>query len=96
MIVSDVIQYGRPWKLKGFREDMLGLYVICTTSLQLIRTAIGDTKAFPIEIGFHQGSNLSMYFFALNMDGNYCETKVGSQEVVPWCIPFVDIIVCGS
>ncbi|KAE8661215.1 Detected protein of unknown function [Hibiscus syriacus] len=54
-----------------------------------VRTTVGDTQAFPMEIGLHQGSALSPYIFALIMDDIYCATPDG----VPWCMLFVDDIV---
>ncbi|KAE8668068.1 Armadillo repeat-containing protein LFR [Hibiscus syriacus] len=54
-----------------------------------VRTTIGDTEAFPVEIGLHQGSALSPYIFALIMDDIYCATPDG----VPWCMLFADDIV---
>ncbi|KAE8662012.1 hypothetical protein F3Y22_tig00113721pilonHSYRG00082 [Hibiscus syriacus] len=58
-------------------------------STTYVRTIVGDTEAFPVEIGLHQGSALSPYIFALIMDGSYCVTPDG----VPWCMIFADDIV---
>lgn len=33
-----------------------------------VRTTVGETKAFPITIGVHQGTDLSTYHFILSMD----------------------------
>ncbi|KAE8689168.1 hypothetical protein F3Y22_tig00110940pilonHSYRG00061 [Hibiscus syriacus] len=43
-------------------------------STTYVRTTVGDTAAFSVEIGLHQGSALSPYIFALIMDDIYCAT----------------------
>ncbi|KAE8658174.1 Zinc finger CCCH domain-containing protein 64 [Hibiscus syriacus] len=58
-------------------------------STTYVRTTVGDTEAFPVEIGLHQGSALSPYIFALIMDDIYCATPDG----VPWFMLFADDIV---
>ncbi|KAE8665951.1 RING/U-box superfamily protein with ARM repeat domain isoform 1 [Hibiscus syriacus] len=58
-------------------------------STTYVRTTVGDSEAFPVEIGLHQGSALSPYIFALIMDDIYCATPDG----VPWCMLFADDIV---
>ncbi|KAE8705185.1 28 kDa ribonucleoprotein [Hibiscus syriacus] len=58
-------------------------------STTYVRTTVGDTEAFPVEIGLHQGSALSPYIFALIMDDIYCATP----DSVPWCMLFADDIV---
>ncbi|KAE8726473.1 Glutathione reductase, cytosolic [Hibiscus syriacus] len=58
-------------------------------STTYVRTTIGDTEAFPVKIGLHQGSALSPYIFALIMDDIFGATPDG----VPWCMFFVDDIV---
>ncbi|GKB93257.1 retrovirus-related pol polyprotein LINE-1 [Tanacetum coccineum] len=54
-----------------------------------VRTSMGDTKFFPIEVGLHQGSAISPYLFALILD----EISRGIQEDIPWCMIFADDIV---
>ena len=54
-----------------------------------VRTCDGETDAFPIKIGLHQGSALSPYIFALVMD----EVTRDIQEDVPWCMLFADDVV---
>ncbi|KAE8733165.1 Malonyl-CoA decarboxylase family protein isoform 2 [Hibiscus syriacus] len=58
-------------------------------STTYVRTTVGDTEAFSVEIGLHQRSALSPYIFALIMDDIYCATPDG----VPWCMLFADDIV---
>ena len=54
-----------------------------------VRTSRGMTSEFPITIGLHQGSTLSLYLFALVMD----ELTKLIQEKEPWCMLFADDIV---
>jgi hypothetical protein len=54
-----------------------------------VRTNDGNTDYFPIKIGLHQGSALSLYLFALVMD----EVTRDIQGDIPWCLLFVDDVV---
>jgi hypothetical protein len=54
-----------------------------------VRTSGGDTNDFPINIGLHQGSALSLYLFALVMD----EVTRDIQGGIPWCMLFADDVV---
>ena len=54
-----------------------------------VRTVIGDTCDFPIDIGLHQGFALSAFLFTTVMD----ELTKGIQDEVPWCMLFADDIV---
>ncbi|GKD81108.1 retrovirus-related pol polyprotein LINE-1 [Tanacetum coccineum] len=54
-----------------------------------IRTTVGDTNFFPVEVGLHQGSAISPYLFTLILD----EISQGIQENIPWCMIFADDIV---
>ncbi|GJZ80896.1 retrovirus-related pol polyprotein LINE-1, partial [Tanacetum coccineum] len=54
-----------------------------------VRTSVGDTEFFPVEVGLHQGSAISPYLFALILD----EISRGIQEDIPWCMIFADDIV---
>jgi hypothetical protein len=54
-----------------------------------VRTSDGDTNDFPINIGLHQGSTLSLYLFALVMD----EVIRDIQDGIPWCMFFADDVV---
>ncbi|KAE8654891.1 Detected protein of unknown function [Hibiscus syriacus] len=58
-------------------------------STTYVRTTVGDTEVFSVEIELHQGSALSPYIFALIMDDIYCATLDG----IPWCMLFADDIV---
>ena len=53
-----------------------------------VRTVIGDTDDFPIDIGLHQGSALSPFLFTTVMD----EITRGIQDEIPWCMLFADDI----
>ncbi|XP_071688730.1 uncharacterized protein [Rutidosis leptorrhynchoides] len=57
-----------------------------------VRTPVGNTEVFPIEVGLHQGSALSPFLFALILD----ELSRGIQEGIPWCLIFSDDIVLIS
>ncbi|XP_071712410.1 uncharacterized protein [Rutidosis leptorrhynchoides] len=57
-----------------------------------VRTPVGNTEYFPIEVGLHQGSTLSPFLFALILD----ELYRGIQENIPWCLIFADDIVLVS
>ncbi|KAL6578801.1 hypothetical protein OROMI_009017 [Orobanche minor] len=54
-----------------------------------VKTPVGDTQFFPVEIGLHQGSALSPLLFALILD----VISWGIQDGVPWCMLFADDIV---
>ncbi|GJZ70069.1 retrovirus-related pol polyprotein LINE-1 [Tanacetum coccineum] len=54
-----------------------------------VRTSVGDTEFFHVEVGLHQGSAISPYLFALILD----EISWRIQEDVPWCMIFADDIV---
>ncbi|GJY90157.1 retrovirus-related pol polyprotein LINE-1, partial [Tanacetum coccineum] len=57
-----------------------------------VRTSIGNTEFFPLDVGLHQGSAISPYLFALILD----ELLRGIQEDIPWCLIFADDIVLVS
>jgi len=44
-----------------------------------VRTVIGDTEDFPIDIGLHQGSALSPFLFTIVMD----ELTKEMQDEIP-------------
>ncbi|GJZ57205.1 retrovirus-related pol polyprotein LINE-1 [Tanacetum coccineum] len=54
-----------------------------------VRTSIGNTEFFPVDVGLHQGLAISPYLFALILDG----LSRGIQEDIPWCLIFADDIV---
>ncbi|GKD81028.1 ataxia telangiectasia mutated family protein [Tanacetum coccineum] len=54
-----------------------------------IRSSVGNTEFFPVEVGLHQGSAISPYLFALILD----ELSRGIQENIPWSMVFADDIV---
>ncbi|GJY99195.1 aminopeptidase M1 [Tanacetum coccineum] len=54
-----------------------------------VRTTVGNTDFFPVEVGLHQGSAISPYLFTLILD----EISRGIQENIPWCMIFADDIM---
>ena len=54
-----------------------------------VRTNDCNTDYFPIKIGLHQGSALSLYLFALVMD----EVTRNIQGDILWCMLFADDVV---
>ena len=81
------------WKtLEARRVSMSyvrAIHDMYSRSTTFVRTAIGDTEDFLVEIGLHQGSSLSPYLFALIMDQIICDIRDG----IPWCMFFADDIV---
>ena len=58
-----------------------------------IKTSVGLTKSFPVNVGLHQGSALSPYLFDLVMD----VVTQGIRDQAPWCMLFADdIILCST
>ncbi|GJW69835.1 retrovirus-related pol polyprotein LINE-1 [Tanacetum coccineum] len=57
-----------------------------------VRTSIGNTEFFSVEVRLHQGSAISPYLFALILD----ELSRGIQEDIPWRMIFADDIVLVS
>jgi len=55
----------------------------------VVRSSVGDTEYFPIDIGLHQGSALNPFLFTIIMD----ELTREIQDEVPWCILFANDIV---
>ncbi|XP_071695521.1 uncharacterized protein [Rutidosis leptorrhynchoides] len=54
-----------------------------------VRTPVGNTEYFPIEVGLHQGSALSPILFTLILD----ELSRVIQEIIPWSQIFADDIM---
>jgi len=53
-----------------------------------VRTVVGDTDDFFIDIELYQGSMLSPFLFTFVMD----ELTRGIQDEIPWCLFFADDI----
>jgi Reverse transcriptase (RNA-dependent DNA polymerase) len=60
-----------------------------TNAVTCVRACDGESDTFPIKIGLHQGSALSLYIFTLVMD----EITKDIQENISWCILFADDVV---
>ncbi|GLS47117.1 hypothetical protein GCM10007884_51210 [Methylobacterium brachythecii] len=71
---------------KGYIETIKDMY---DNGRTIVRTAVGETREFPVTVGLHQGSALSPYLFALVMD----DLSRNIQDKVPWCMLFADDIV---
>nr|GEY37915.1 hypothetical protein [Tanacetum cinerariifolium] len=54
-----------------------------------VRSSMGNTDFFPVEVGLHQGSAISPYIFALILD----ELSRGIQGNIPWSMVFTNDIV---
>ena len=54
-----------------------------------VRTVLGDTADFPIDIGLHQGSALSPFLFTTVME----ELTRDIQDEISWCMLFADDII---
>nr|GEU64172.1 ataxia telangiectasia mutated family protein [Tanacetum cinerariifolium] len=57
-----------------------------------VRTPIGNTELFPVEVGLHQRSTISPYLFALILD----ELSRVIQKDISWCLIFADDIALVS
>ncbi|KAK3566076.1 hypothetical protein QTP86_025544 [Hemibagrus guttatus] len=62
-------------------------------SRTVVRCAVGQTEAFNVEVGLHQGSALSPFLFAIVMD--QLSEKVRQES--PWTMMFADdIVICSE
>ncbi|KAK3538187.1 hypothetical protein QTP70_032945 [Hemibagrus guttatus] len=62
-------------------------------SRTVVRSAVGQTEEFNVEVGLHQGSALSLFLFAIVMDQLSEEVRQES----PWTMMFADdIVICSE
>ena len=81
-----------PWEVLWECLEKKGVAVVYIRAIEdmyewvktSIRSSVGDTKYFPIDIGLHQGSALSPFLFTIIMD----ELTREIQDEVPWCMLF--------
>nr|GEW54657.1 hypothetical protein [Tanacetum cinerariifolium] len=83
LVWKTLIDKGTPRRYSSVIKDM---YEGVKTR---VRTTMGNTDFFPVEVGFHQGLAISPYLFTLILD----ELSRGIQEDIPWCMIFADDIV---
>nr|GEZ28542.1 retrovirus-related Pol polyprotein LINE-1 [Tanacetum cinerariifolium] len=83
LVWKTLIDKGTPSKYLKVIQDM---YEGAKTR---VRTIVGNTEFFPVEVSLHQGSAISPYLFTLILD----ELSRGIQENIPWCMIFADDIV---
>ena len=57
-----------------------------------VKSSVGLFKSFPVNVGLHQGSALSLYLFDLVMD----VVTQGIRDQSLWCMLFADDIVLWS
>jgi Reverse transcriptase (RNA-dependent DNA polymerase) len=60
-----------------------------TNAVTCVRACDDESDTFPIKIGLHEGSALSLYIFTLVMD----EITNDIQEDISWCMLFADDVV---
>jgi len=70
----------------GYIRAIKDIYEGVKTS---VRSLVGDTEYFRIDIGFPHGSALSPFLFTIIMD----ELTRQIQGEVPWCMLFANDIV---
>ncbi|GJR94481.1 retrovirus-related pol polyprotein LINE-1 [Tanacetum coccineum] len=83
LVWKTLIDKGTPRRYLKVIQDM---YAGAKTR---VRTIVGDTNFFLVEVCLHQGSAISPYLFTLILD----EISRGIQESIPWCMIFADDIV---
>nr|GEX35702.1 retrovirus-related Pol polyprotein LINE-1 [Tanacetum cinerariifolium] len=83
LVWKTIIDKGTPRRYSRVIKDM---YNGAKTRM---RTTVGNTDSFPVELGLHQGSAISPYLFTLIFD----ELSRGIQEDIPWCMIFADDII---
>jgi len=80
------------WALrrKGVTEELVrAVMALYVGAKSVVRTAVGDSRAFDVGVGLHQGSVLSPLLFVVVMDEVVRAVKVG----MPWEVLFADDLV---
>ncbi|KAI5752981.1 hypothetical protein M8J77_022414 [Diaphorina citri] len=77
---------GTPEKYFRVIKDM---YQMASTR---IRSTAGLTETIPVQVGLHQGSELSLYLFDVIMDVLTDDVR----KETPWCMLFADDVLCGE
>ena len=57
-----------------------------------VRSVVGTTEKFEVQVGLHQCSTLSPYIFDLVMDVMVADIK----DQVPWSVLFADDVAVGG
>ena len=65
------------------------MYNNCETK---VRSVVGTTESFRVEVGLHQRSALSPFLFTIVMD----RLTMGLRKCAPWSMMFADDIVLCS
>ncbi|WP_419894687.1 reverse transcriptase domain-containing protein, partial [Proteus faecis] len=61
----------------------------------MVRTAVGDTKTFPVTVGVHQGWVLSPFLFSAILD-ELSNSNRNEHEQPPWLLMYADDIALAD
>ncbi|XP_047984428.1 uncharacterized protein LOC125224952 [Leguminivora glycinivorella] len=83
-------------RAKGVPEIYVGMIRdMYRDSESMVRTAVGDTKPFPISVGVHQGSVLSPFLFSAILD-EVSNSIRNTHEQPPWLLMYADDIALAD